>query len=57
MYVKERDYPLFGQVQAKQDVGGVEGRGTIILLSWNKVQKQQNKTVERNEACNDSRTL
>lgn len=56
MYVKERDYPLFEQVQAKQDVG-VEGRGTIILLSWNKVQKQQNKTVERNEDGNDSRTL
>lgn len=23
------------------------GKGTIILLWWNKVQKQQNKTVER----------
>lgn len=50
MCVKKRDYPLSRQVEAKQDEGKEiveEGRRTIILLSWNKVQKQQNKTVER----------
>lgn len=54
--VRKKDYPLSRQVETKQE-RGEGGKGTIILLSWNKVQKQQNKAVERNEACNDSRTL
>lgn len=33
MYVKERDYPLFGQVQAKQDVGGgKEGNDNSLVV-------------------------
>lgn len=33
MYVKERDYPLFEQVQAKQDVGGGrEGNDNSLVV-------------------------
>lgn len=33
MYVKERDYPLFEQVQAKQDVGGgSEGNDNSLVV-------------------------
>lgn len=32
MYVKERDYPLFGQVQAKQDVGGRKGNDNSLVV-------------------------